>query len=74
MGCQALGQAAQGSDGISIPGSVEKICRCQTERYGLELNMVCWVNGWTLILEVSSNLNNSRILKAEAALPPDCCS
>jgi len=53
---QALEQAAQGSDGVIIPGGVQKTCRCGTLGYGL-VGMV--VFGWQLdfmILEVFSNL------------------
>lgn len=28
--CQALGQAAQGSDGAPVPGNVQKTCGCGT--------------------------------------------
>ena len=39
---QAWDQAAQGS-GVPIPGGVQKMCRCDTSRYGL-VGMV--VLGW----------------------------
>jgi len=32
---QALEQAAQGSGGVTIPGGVEKMCRCGTSGHGL---------------------------------------
>jgi len=35
---QALEQAAQGSDGVTIPGGVQKMCRCATLGHG---------DGWT---------------------------
>jgi len=56
-----LEQAAQGSGGVSIPGGVEKTCRCGTLGHGLA-GMV--VLGWQLdlmTLEVFSNLNHRDI-------------
>jgi len=32
---QALEQAAQGGSGVTIPGGVQKMCRCGTWGYGL---------------------------------------
>jgi len=32
---QALEQAAQGSSGVTIPGGVQKTCRCGTWGHGL---------------------------------------
>ena len=32
---QALQQAAQGSGGVTIPGGVQKTCRCGTSGHGL---------------------------------------
>jgi len=32
---QALGQAAQGSGGVPIPGGVQEMCRCGTSGHGL---------------------------------------
>ena len=53
---QALGQAAQGSGGVPIPGGVQKMPRCGTSGCAL-VGMV--VLGWRLdlmVLEVFSNL------------------
>jgi len=33
--CQALEWAAQGSAGVTVPGSVQEMFRCCTEGYGL---------------------------------------
>ena len=59
---QALEQAAQGSGGVTIPGGVQKACRCGTSGYGL-VSMVV-LGGWLdlMILEIFSNLNNPMIL------------
>jgi len=32
---QALGQAAQGSGGVPVPGGVQKTCGCGTSGHGL---------------------------------------
>jgi len=37
---QALKQAAQESGGVTIPGGVQKTCRCGTSGYGLAGMMV----------------------------------
>jgi len=58
---QALEQAAQGSSGVTIPGGVQKMCRCGTSGHGLAAMVV---TGWQLdlmILEVFSNLNDPMI-------------
>ena len=55
-------QTAQGSGGVTIPGGVQKTCRCGTSGHGLAGVVVI---GWQLdlmILEVFSNLNDSMIL------------
>jgi len=39
-----LEQAAQGSGGVTIPGGVEKMCRCGTSGYGLAGREV--LGGW----------------------------
>jgi len=51
-----LEQAAQGSGGVTIPGGVQKKCRCGTMGYGLAGMVV--LGGWldSMILEVFSNL------------------
>jgi len=53
---QALEQADQGGGGVTIPGGVQKTCRCGTSGYGL-VDMVV-LGGWLdlKILEVFSNL------------------
>lgn len=58
-GGRALEQAAQRSERVTIPGSVPKICGCDTWGLGLVVNSV--VMGWWLdmILKIFSNLNNS---------------
>jgi len=37
---QALEQAAQGSGGVTIPGGVQKTCRCGTSGHGLAVMVV----------------------------------
>ena len=37
---EALEQAAQGGGGITVPGSVQELSRCGTERHDLESMMV----------------------------------
>jgi len=37
--CQALEWAAQGSAGVTVPGSVQGMFRCCTEGYGLVRNI-----------------------------------
>jgi len=64
---EALGQAAQESDGFTIPGGVQKTCRRGTPGHGLA-GMV--VMGWRLelmILEVFSNLSDSVIARDNIA-------
>jgi len=39
-----LAQVAQGSDGVTIPGGFQKMCRCGTLGYGL-VGMVV-LGGW----------------------------
>ena len=59
---QALDQAAQGGGGVTIPGGIQKMCRCGTSGHGLAGTGVL---GWRLdliILEVFSNINISMIL------------
>ena len=59
---QSLEQAARWGGGVTIPGGVQKTCRCGTSGYGL-VGMV--VLGWQLdlvTLEIFSNLNDSMIL------------
>ena len=53
---QTLEQAAQRGGWVTIPGSVQKACRCGTLAYGL-VGMVV-LGGWLdfMILEVFSNL------------------
>ena len=61
MSGRALEQAAQAGGGITIPGAVQKMCRCGTSGHGLA-GMV--VLGWWLdlmILEVFDNLNEIMI-------------
>jgi len=53
-----LEQADQGSGGVTIPGGIQKACRCATSGHGLAGIMVL---GWRLdfmILEVFSDLND----------------
>ena len=59
---QALEQAAQGGGGVTIPGGVQKMCKCGTSGHGLAGMVV--LGGWldSMILEVFSNLNESMIL------------
>lgn len=40
-----LVQAAQASDGIAVPGSIQKTCRCGT--WGLWWTWQFWINAWT---------------------------
>jgi len=60
--CEALEQAAQGSDEVPIPGGVQKTCRYGTSGYGLVGMAV--LGGWLdlMILEVFSKLNDFMIL------------
>jgi len=51
---QALGQAAQGSRGVTVPGGVPKPCGCGTWGHGLAGMGVLGL----MILEVFSNLND----------------
>ena len=56
---QALGQAAQGSGGVPIPGGVQTPSGCGTWGHGLAAMVVL---GWQLglmTLDVFSNLNDS---------------
>jgi len=57
-----LEQAAQGSGGVTVPGDVQKMCRYGTSGHGLAGMVV--LGGWLdlMMLEVFSNLNDSRIL------------
>lgn len=62
--CSSKGfeQVAQGSDGITIPKSVQRVCRCVTWEHGLVVNtvvLVYWLD--SMILEVSFNLNYAMI-------------
>jgi len=54
---QALESAAQGSGAVPIPGGVQKKCRCGTLGHGLAGVGVLDL----MVLEVFSNLNDSRI-------------
>ena len=51
-------QAAQGGDGVTVPGGVEEMFRCSTEGHGLVGNIGDrWTVDW-MIIEVSSNLDS----------------
>jgi len=57
----ALTQAAQGGGGVTIPGNVQELWRCDSEGHGLW----AWWDGLGLglgIPEVFSNLSDSMIL------------
>jgi len=57
---QALEQDAQGSGWVTIPGGVQRTCRCGSSGYGLVDVVVGW---WLdLILEVFSNLYDSMFV------------
>ena len=49
-------QAAQGGDGVPVPGGVQKMCICATSGHGL-VGMVA-LGGWldSMILDAFSNL------------------
>lgn len=59
-GNQALEQAAQGRDGVTIPGGIHKTCRCGPWGHGLVLG-----EQQDSILEIFLNFNDSKtILKS----------
>uniref|UniRef100_A0A8C3Q5B2 Uncharacterized protein n=1 Tax=Geospiza parvula TaxID=87175 RepID=A0A8C3Q5B2_GEOPR len=61
---QALVQAGQGSAGVTIPGSVQKMCECVCGSWGQGLLVALAVLGEQLDLMISEgfpNLNNSMI-------------
>ena len=61
-GGNALEQSAPGTDEVTIPGGVPKMCRCSMQGRGLVsvVAMGQWMD--QMILEVLSNFNDSVIL------------
>ena len=53
---QALEQAAQGGGGVTIPGGVQKTCRCGILGHGLVGMVVLGEQLDLIILEIFSNL------------------
>ena len=60
-----LERAAQGGGGVTIPGGVQEMCRCDTKEHGQWATLV--VGGWLdqMILKVFSNLNDSMIFQPQ---------
>lgn len=67
---QALDQAAEGSGGVTVSGSVRETWRCGAEGQVLVGMMVMDWRLELMVLEVFSNINNSMILwsKLETSL------
>lgn len=60
---QALGQVAQGSGGVTNPGTIEEKCRCGSEGHCLVLDLAVLAQHYDMmILKVFSNLHNSMVL------------
>ena len=56
-----MAQAAQGGDGVTVPGGVPELCGCGTEdMVSGQVGVGWWLD--QVILEVFSNLNESMII------------
>ncbi|KAJ7427165.1 hypothetical protein WISP_09242 [Willisornis vidua] len=60
--CQALEQAAQGDDGVTLPGDVQEMTGCGTLCHYLVDNVVSGQRLYSMIVDEFSNLNVSVIL------------